>query len=152
MYKHMDDGMLVGPDEALDRTLAAMGKILLLTTGCPQLGSETKFLGRLLIETERGFLVKPLAKLFDSLLSCAGLENCNPVHPPGVRSESRVPDEKPLLGPTEHSLYRTIVGKLMFIAAERPDIQFWVKECARGMQSPSARDTQRANVANDGRQ
>ena len=32
----------------------------------------------------------------------------------------------------------------MFIAAERPDIQFCVKECARGVQSPSARDMQRA--------
>ena len=144
MCKHMDDGVLVGPDGALDRTLTAMGKILLLKMSCPQLGSETKFLVRLLINTDRGFLVKPLAKLFDSLLSCAGLENCNPVHSPGVRSESRVLDEKPLLGPSEHSLHRTIVGKLMFIAAERPDIQFCVKECARGVQSPSARDMQRA--------
>ena len=66
------------------------------------------------------------------------------MHSPGVRSESRVPDEKPLLGPAEHSLYRTIVGKLMFIAAARPDIQFCVLECARGVQSPSARDMQRA--------
>ena len=140
----MDDGVLVGPDESLDRTLTVMGKILLLKTSCPQLGSETKFLGRLLIKTDRGFLVKPLAKLFDSVLSCAGLENCNAVHSPGVRSESRVPDEKPLLGPAEHSLYRTIVGKLMFIAAERPDIQFFVKQCARGVQSPSARDMQKA--------
>ena len=47
MCKHMDDGVLVGPDEALDRTLTAMGKILLSKTSCPQLGSETKFLGRL---------------------------------------------------------------------------------------------------------
>ena len=46
--------------------------------------------------------------------------------------------------PAEHSLYRTIVGKLVFIAADRPDIQFCVKECARGEQSPSARDMQRA--------
>ena len=145
MCKHMDDGVLVGSNEALDRTLIAMGKVLLLKTSCPQLGSETKFLGSLLIKTERGFLVKPLAKLFDSLLlSCAGLEKCNPVHSPGVRSESRLPDEKPLLDSAEHSLYRTIVGKLMFIAAERPDIQFCVKECARGVQSPSSRDMQRA--------
>ena len=71
MCKHMDDGVLVGPDEALDRTLIAVGKILLLKTSCPQLGSETKFLGRLLSKTERGFLVKLLAKLFYSLLSCA---------------------------------------------------------------------------------
>ena len=71
----MDDGVVVGPSEALDRTLTALGKILLLKTSCPQLGSETKFLGRLLIKTERGFLVKPLAKLFDRLLSCA-LQSC----------------------------------------------------------------------------
>ena len=147
--KHMDDGELVGHDEALDRTLTGMGKIILLRTSCPQLGSETKFLGRLLIKTERGFLVKPLARLFDSLLSCAGLETCNPVHSPGVRSESRVPDEKNLLGPAEHSPYQTIVGKLMFIAAERPDIQFCVKECSRGVQSPSAQDMQRARASAD---
>ena len=66
------------------------------------------------------------------------------MHSPGVRSESRVLDEKPLLGPAEHSVYRTIVGKLMVMAAERPDIQFCVKECARGVQSPPARDMQRA--------
>ena len=46
MCKHMDDGVLVGPDEALDRTLTAMGKILVLKTSCPQLGSQTKFLER----------------------------------------------------------------------------------------------------------
>ena len=145
MCKHMDDGVLVGPDEALDRTLTATGKVLLLKTSCPQLGSETKFLGRMLIKTETGLVVKPLAKLFDSLLSCAGFENCNSVHSLGERSESEILDEKPLLGNAEHSLYRTIVGKLMFIAAERPDIQYCgVKECARGVQSPSARDMQRA--------
>ena len=70
--------------------------------------------------------------------------SCAPVHTPGVRSESRVPNEEPKLGPAEHKQYRTIVGKLMFLATERPDIQFCVKECARGVQSPSARDMQRA--------
>ena len=108
------------------------------------MGSETTFLERLLIKTERGFQVKPVAKLFDSELSSAGLENCNPVHSPGVRSETGVSLEKPLLGRAEYSLYRTIVGKLMFIAAERPDIQFCVKECARRVQSTSAPDMQRA--------
>ena len=66
------------------------------------------------------------------------------MHSPGVRSETRVPDEKPLLGPAEHKQYRTIVGKLMFLAAERPDSQFCVKECATRVGNPSARDMQRA--------
>ena len=30
MFQHMDDGVLIGPDEALDRTLTAMGKISLV--------------------------------------------------------------------------------------------------------------------------
>ena len=79
-----------------------------------------------------------------SIVSSAGLENYNPVYSPVVRSESRVPDEKPLLGPAQHSQYRTIVGKLIFLAAERPDIQFCVKECSRGVQNPSVRDMQKA--------
>ena len=66
------------------------------------------------------------------------------MHSPGVRSETRVPDEKPLLGPAEHKQCRTIVGKLMFLAAERPDTQFCVKECVTRVGNPSARDMQRA--------
>ena len=70
--------------------------------------------------------------------------SCARVQTPGVRSESRVPNEEPKLGPAEHKQYRTIVGKLMFLANERPDIPYCVKDCARGVQSPSARDMQRA--------
>ena len=124
MCKHMDDGVVVGESNTLDRTLTAMRKHLLMKINNPQVGSETKFLGRLLIKTERGFQVKPLSKLFDSLLSSAGMGNCSPVQTPGVRSESRIPDEEPKLGPAEHKQYRTIVGKMMFLASERPDIQF----------------------------
>ena len=138
MCKHMDDGVVVGQSKTLDRTLTAMSRHLLMKTCNLLLGSETKFLGKLLIKTERGFQVKPFAKLFDSLLSSAGMGSCAPVHTPGVRSESRVPNEEPKLGPAEHKQYRTIVGKLMFLANERPDIQFCVKECARRVQSSSA--------------
>ena len=118
MCQHMDDGVLVGPDGALDRTLAAMGKLLLLKTSS--------------------------GKLFDSLMTSAGLQNCAAVYSPGVRSEMRVPNGEPKLSPAEHKQYRTIVGKLMFLASERPDIQYGVKECAPGVQNPSAPDMQRA--------
>ena len=64
MCKHMGDGVVVGKSKTLDRTLTAMSRHLLMKTSNPQLGSETKFIGKLLIKTERGFKVKPLAKLF----------------------------------------------------------------------------------------
>ena len=35
-----------------------------------------------------GFQVEPLEKLFDSLLSSAGLGSCAPAHTPGVKSET----------------------------------------------------------------
>ena len=34
--KPIDDGIMVGPSEALDTTLAAMGKLLLLKISCLQ--------------------------------------------------------------------------------------------------------------------
>ena len=70
--------------------------------------------------------------------------SCALLQTPGVGSESRVPNEEPELGPAEHKQYRTRVGKLMFLANERPDVQYCVKERVRGVQSPSARDMQRA--------
>ena len=97
-----------------------------------------------MVKTERGFLVKPLEKLSHSLLASGCPGSCAPAHTPGVRSEMRVLEEEPLLGPAEHNPYRTIVGELMFLARERPDIQFFVKECARGVGDNSARDMQRA--------
>ena len=97
-----------------------------------------------MVKTERGFQVKPFAKLFDSLLSSAGMGSCAPMNTPGVRSESRVPNDEPKLGPAEHKQYRTIVRKVMFLANEPPHIQFCVKESARRVPSPSARDMQRA--------
>ena len=102
------------------------------------MGSETKFLGRLLIRTERGFQIKQLSKLIDSLLSSAGMGSYSPVQTPGVGSESRIPDEEPKLGPAENKQYRTIVEKekeKMFLTSERPEIQFCAKECARGVEN-----------------
>ena len=52
MCEDIDDGTLLGPSEAPGRTLAAMGKLLLFKISSPQLGSETQFIGRLLVKTE----------------------------------------------------------------------------------------------------
>ena len=50
--------------------MTAMSKHLLMKTSNPQLGSKTKFLGKLLIKTEREVQVKPFAKLFESIVQC----------------------------------------------------------------------------------
>ena len=45
---------------------------------------------------------------------------------------------KPKLSSAEHKQYHTIVGKLTFLANECPDIQYCVKECARGVEDLAA--------------
>jgi hypothetical protein len=42
-----------------------------------------------------------------------------------------------LLNQHYESIYRSVVAKGNYIAADRPDIQYAVKECARGMSSPT---------------
>ena len=79
MCKHMDDGVLVGPDEALDRTLTAMGKILLLKTSCPQLGSETNIPRELVDQDGTGISGQATCKtLRQSVVQCrfGELQSC----------------------------------------------------------------------------
>ena len=50
--------------------------------------------------------------------------------------ESKDEVEDPPLGPAEARLYRGIAARLNYIAPDRPDIGFAVKESARAMSSP----------------
>ena len=90
LEKQMADGILVGPSKVMDTTLAAMGKFLLLNISCPQLGSDTQIFGKLVVKTDLGFQVKPLEKLFGSLVSSAGLGSCAPVHTTDVKRAKRI--------------------------------------------------------------
>ena len=81
----------VGPSEALDTTLAAIGKLSPVVEDelSSVWGRRRHVLGDCWSKTERRFEVKPLEQFFGSLLSSAGLESCAPVHTLGVRSEMK---------------------------------------------------------------
>ena len=51
-------------------------------------------------------------------------------------------DQSPLLGKTESSLYRALAARANYLAQDRPDVQFAVKEIARRMATPRANDWQ----------
>eukprot|EP00972_Heterocapsa_arctica_P067920 10027439-Heterocapsa_arctica.AAC.1 len=46
------------------------------------------------------------------------------------------PDSERILDAEEKSLYRSIVGKLIWMIGDRPDIAFATKELAREVQQP----------------
>eukprot|EP00971_Amphidinium_carterae_P027079 533938-Amphidinium_carterae.1 len=48
------------------------------------------------------------------------------------------------LNSEEHSTYRTIIGKLLWMCPLRPDIQYATKELTRAVQTPDQYDKQNA--------
>ena len=64
-----------------------------------------------------------------------GLENAKPATTPGIKEETD-PSSKPL-SPEEHSRYRTLVGRLLYLSLDRADVQFAVKELSRHLQNPT---------------
>ena len=56
----------------------------------------------------------------------------NPTALPGTKTDAYNDEEKGTpLNEAEYSLYRKLIGKLLFIAMERGDIQYAVKQCSR---------------------
>ena len=52
--------------------------------------------------------------------------------------ETDIVDDDELLGPQDARLYRGVAARLNYIAPDRPDIEYAVKESARGMSAPRA--------------
>ena len=65
------------------------------------------------------------------------MSSCKPSVTPGSSSVKHPVDGNEDLSSEEHSLYRRVVGKLMWLLPLRPDIAYSVKELARSLQSPT---------------
>eukprot|EP00971_Amphidinium_carterae_P142037 2813180-Amphidinium_carterae.4 len=79
---------------------------------------------------------------YDSLLKIYNIkENTNSLSTTGTK---RPPIKSEPLDHQEHSIYRTIVGKLLWMCPLRPDIQYATKELTRAIQSPDEHDKQNA--------
>ena len=74
--------------------------------------------------------------LLRSLLGLLGLESCSGVATPGVKAEQRIENEDPL-DEAGVAMFRTCLGKLLFLVGDRADCQFATKEVARAMRLPT---------------
>ncbi len=77
-------------------------------------------------------------KYIDTLLEQYGMVSCNVAHTPMTTSAPLHLDENHALSESNHALYRSIVGSLMYIATcTRPDISFAVGELGRFTHQPT---------------
>ena len=72
------------------------------------------------------------------MLRAAGMEGCNTTVVPGSR-EDPVVDEEPLDG-DKSRVYRSVVARANYLAQDRPDLRYTVKELCKKMSSPTSAD------------
>ena len=95
----------------------------------------TKFLGRQWRRRGDKIFVRVPDTCYKAVLAEHGFERCKPLSTPCVVQRT-AGDENPLT-PEQVRQFRRTVGRLMWVAPERPDLAFAVKELARHVQGPT---------------
>ena len=88
---------------------------------------------------QEGVYVKPCSLYADRVLELLDLATAKPTETPAVSIiDNKEVEEKPL-DSEQASVYRTCVGKLLYLSLDRQDIAFATKELARGLKAPTKR-------------
>jgi hypothetical protein len=78
------------------------------------------------------------AKHATAVIKALNLENCKPNKCPGSKLSKKESEQlQELLGPEEHSEYRSLVGKLIYCSLDRTDLKFTIKYLSQGLSSPT---------------
>ena len=140
ILRHMDDYLMIGPRSDLQKLTADMADTMLLRdVKFLEVGeAPVQFLGLMMGRTAEGFDLAPNAKLIDAIVGDAGLgHSTRKATTAGVKE--KVVDETPL-DAIEHILFRTQVGRLLFLVVVRADMQFAVVQLARQGAHPTVSD------------
>ena len=125
---YVDDLLVVGTDEMRKEFMSRLSEEVLLTeTGQLVPGTEHTFLGRRLRHDGDSIDVCMSQTYIDSTLYLYGMKNAKQVATTGSVTIVKNVSDTPL-SPEEHSVYRTAVGKLLWLALIRGDIAYATKE------------------------
>ena len=137
---HVDDFYAVGPGEAAGNLLQRIGQRMTLKIEGPyDIGSTFVHLKRVRVVAPEGVYIsaspnhlKKLLKLTDLSEGSKGRDT--PITKPVVGSEE---DEE--LPAEQRTQFRAVVGILMYMSTDRPDIQYTVNELSSLMSRPTQR-------------
>ena len=141
IFVHVDDGLMFGPKNEVLKLVELLSKqVLMRITGrMEKTGDKIYFLGRVIERTARGYSVEANPKYIRNVINVLGLEEAKPVMTPSVK---RTPTTESLveLEGERRAMYRTVVGKLLYMCQERADVMYSVKETARKITCPTESD------------
>ena len=138
---HGDDFTFLGTDSSLDIVQAAMQKRYeVKVRGRMGPGAKDdksiRILNRILQWTNEGLVYEADQRHIEIIIDELGLTDSKAtLSTPGVKTNVDE-DGDELLGPQQATKYRALVARANFVAADRPDLQFAVKELARDMANP----------------
>ena len=132
VFIHVDDGLLFGPrSEGLKLVELLEKQVLVSIVGrMEKLGDNIFFCDRVNERTTRGHSVEASPKYIRDVIAVLGLEEAKLVTTPSVKRTQTI---EPLveLENERRAMYRTVVGKLLYMCQERADFMYSVKETAR---------------------
>ncbi len=130
--------MSTGPEKELKEVFAEMAKHIMIKME-PMLfpGGEGSFLRRTHAWGDEGLVTVPNKQLLEDLKEILNMSSCRPVGTPATKAWSYQEGDQEELSAADHTLYRTAVGKLLFVAQDRADIKYATKECARDLATPT---------------
>ena len=138
---HGDDFTFLGTDAVLDAVQRAMKKRYEVKVR-GRLGPEAKddksirILNRILEWTAEGLNYEADQRHAEIIVEQLGLsEKKASISTPGIKVKTDE-DSDELLNPSQASMYRGMVARANFLASDRVDIQFAVKELAKDMANP----------------
>ena len=79
----------------------------------------------------------PNKQLLADLKEVLSMSTCKPVGTQATKAWTYQAGDAEELSAGDHSIYRTAVGKLLFMAQDRADIKYATKECARELSAPT---------------
>ena len=133
---YVDDLFIVGDAKLKKEFIDALSKELLVKiTGELKPNTEHSFLGRKLHHDGDSIDILMPKQYIEDLLGLYAMDKVK--NTTGSASLKRIEDADVALDAKAHSLFRTTVGKLLWLAFVRPDCSYAVKELSRGVKSPT---------------
>jgi hypothetical protein len=135
---YVDDLIMTGVAEHAEKLFNELAKLVRLKLTCHLMpGTSTTFLGRVIKHEGTHITLTPPDNYIDGILELVKMTGCKPATTPGTGGLKQSMLGETVLSPTDHSTYRQVTGKLMWIVPIRGDIAFACKELSRGLSCPT---------------
>lgn len=140
---HGDDFFFTTVPERLqeiDKMMTEGFDIKLLGIVGPGHGDKLSFLKRLVTWSKDGYTWEADPVHAMAIIAWAAADTCRPAPTPGTKESLRnVRDGLDTLGEAEASEVRSMAGKSIYLAVDRPDVTYAVREICRDMSAPKVR-------------